>query len=207
MIASDCRDIVAAARLIAMASNQEIEIKFRVSDIRALSRKLRAAGFRVVTRRTHEMNTLYDLPGGVLRERKELLRLRKYGAEWKLTHKSNKKIARHSSREERETGVADGKKTDAILRALGYAPSFRYEKFRAEWTDGKGQVVVDETPIGNFCEIEGAARWIDATARKLGVSERDYITNNYAGLFAEWKAQKNSRAKEMTFAAVEATKS
>ena len=59
---------------------------------------------------------------------------------------------------------------DLILRALGYAPSFRYEKFRAEWTDGKGQVVVDETPIGNFCEIEGAPRWIDATAKKLGVS-------------------------------------
>jgi len=45
---------------------------------------------------------------------------------------------------------------DLILRALGYAPSFRYEKFRAEWTDGKGQVVVDETPIGDFCEIEGS---------------------------------------------------
>jgi adenylate cyclase, class 2 len=190
-----------------MASNQEIEIKFRVADIRALSRKLRAAGFRVVTRRTHEMNTLYDLPGGVLRERKELLRLRQYGADWTLTHKSKKKIGRHSSREELETSVAGGKKMEAILRALGYAPSFRYEKFRAEWADGKGQVVVDETPIGNFCEIEGAPRWIDATARKLGVSERDYITNNYAGLFAEWKAQKDSRAEEMTFAAVTGTKS
>jgi len=190
-----------------MPSNKEIEIKFRISDMRALARKLRAAGFQTVTRRTHEMNTLYDLPGGVLRERKELLRLRKYGAEWTLTHKSKKKIARHSSREELETGVADGKQMEAILRALAYSPSFRYEKFRAEWTDGKGQVVVDETPIGNFCEIEGAPRWIDATAKKLGVSEEDYITNNYAGLFAEWKAQKNSRAEEMTFAAVHPTKS
>jgi len=30
---------------------------------------------------------------------------------------------------------------------------------------------LDETPIGNFCEIEGAPRWIDATAKKLGVTE------------------------------------
>ena len=103
------------------------------------------------------MNTLYDLPGEVLRDRKELLRLRKYGPDWTLTHKSGKKIGRHSSRVELETIVGDGKKMDLILRALGYAPSFRYEKFRAEWTDGKGQVVVDETPIGNFCEIEGRA--------------------------------------------------
>jgi adenylate cyclase class 2 len=183
--------------------NKEIEIKFRVADLRALSRKLHAAGFRIVTQRTHEMNTLYDLPGGVLRGRRELLRLRKYGADWTLTHKSGKKTGRHSSRQELETGVDDGKKMDAILRALGYSPSFRYEKFRAEWTDGKGQVVVDETPIGNFCEIEGAPRWIDATAKKLGVSGADYITKNYAGLFAEWKAQTKGEDEEMTFEAVQ----
>ena len=185
-----------------MTSNREIEIKFQVRDMRVLARQLRAAGFRMVTRRTHELNTLYDLPGEVLRARMELLRLRKYGSQWTLTHKSGGKKARHSSRVELETGVADGKKMDAILRALGYSPSFRYEKFRAEWTDGKGQVVVDETPIGNFCEIEGPPRWIDATARKLGAAVADYITKNYATLFLEWRHQTNHNASEMTFQAV-----
>jgi adenylate cyclase class 2 len=182
--------------------SKEIEIKFRVADLRTLARRLRAAGFRVVARRAREMNTLYDLPGGVLRGRKELLRLRKYGSQWTLTHKSKKLTGRHSSREELETGVTDGKKMDLILRALGYAPSFRYEKFRAEWTDGRGQVVVDETPIGNYCEIEGAPRWIDATAKKLGVTAADYITKNYAGLFAEWKEENGSSAEKMTFRAI-----
>jgi len=186
---------------------QEIEIKFRVTDLRTLARKLRAARFRLVTPRTHEMNTLYDLPGEVLRKRKELLRLRKYGSAWTLTHKSGTKQGKHSSRVELETAVTDGKKMDAILRALGYAPSFRYEKFRAEWVDkktpgGKGQVVVDETPIGNFCEIEGLPRWIDATAKKLGVNAADYITKNYATLFADWKQETKSPATEMTFRAI-----
>lgn len=181
---------------------REIEIKFRVADLRALARKLRSAGFRLVTPRTHELNTLYDLPGEVLRARKELLRVRKYGSEWTLTHKSQGKKGKHSSRVELETVVADGKKMDAILRGLGYAPSFRYEKFRAEWSDGKGQVVVDETPIGNFCEIEGPSRWIDATAKKLGVSAADYITKNYATLFLEWKQETKSSAEEMTFKVV-----
>jgi adenylate cyclase class 2 len=181
---------------------REIEIKFRVEDLRSVARRLRAAGFRLVTRRTHEMNTLYDLPGEVLRRRKELLRLRKYGSEWKLTHKSSGKTSRHSSRIELETEVCDGKTMDAILRALGYAPSFRYEKFRAEWTDGKGQVVVDQTPIGIFCEIEGSPRWIDATARELGVAPSDYITKNYATLFLEWKKDSESHAGEMTFGAI-----
>ena len=178
---------------------KEIEIKFRVENLGTLARKLRAAGFRVKTPRTHEMNTLYDLPGGVLRRRKELLRLREYGSSWTLTHKSGSKVGRHSSRRELETGVRDGKKMDAILRALGYSPSFRYEKFRAEWTDGKGQVVVDHTPIGDFCEIEGRPRWIDATAKTLGVGQEDYITKNYATLFAEWKQEHSSHATEMTF--------
>jgi len=181
---------------------REIEIKFRVADLRALARKLRGAGFRLVTQRTHEMNTLYDLPGEVLRKRKELLRLRKYGSSWKLTHKSSGKTGRHSSRVELETGVDDGNKMDAILCALGYAPSFRYEKFRAEWTDKKGQVVVDQTPIGDFCEIEGPSRWIDATARRLGVNREQYITKNYATLFADWTKETGSPATEMTFGAL-----
>jgi len=181
---------------------QEIEIKFRVANRRAILRKLRDAGFRLKTSRTHEMNTLYDLPGEVLRNRKELLRLRQYGRNWKLTHKSGSKAARHSSRVELETAVDDGKKMDAILRALGYSPSFRYEKFRAEWTDGKGDVVVDETPIGDFCEIEGPSRWIDATAKKLGIQSREYITKNYATLFSEWKQEQNSPVTEMTFKAL-----
>jgi adenylate cyclase class 2 len=181
---------------------REIEIKFRVGNLRTLNRKLREAGFRLETPRTDEMNTLYDLPGGVLRGRKELLRLREYGSSWKLTHKSGGKVTRHSSRAELETGVSNGKKMDAILRALGYAPSFRYEKFRAEWSDGKGQVVVDHTPIGDFCEIEGKPRWIDSTAKKLGVGPKDYITTNYATLFAEWKQSTGSTAEDMTFRAV-----
>jgi adenylate cyclase class 2 len=186
---------------------REIEIKFQVEHLRTLNRKLQAAGFRLVTRRTHEINTLYDLPGDVLRSRKELLRLRKYGTKWTLTHKAKGKIGRHASRQELETTIGDGPKMESILRALGYSPSFRYEKFRAEWIDektpgGKGQVVVDETPIGNFCEIEGPPRWIDATAKKLEVKPDDYITKNYTTLFSDWKQTTGSNALEMTFRAV-----
>ena len=186
---------------------QEVEIKFRVENLRLLTRKLRAAGFRMVTKRTHEVNTLYDLPGEVLRKRNQLLRIRKYGSSWTVTHKSGTRRGRHSSRVELETSVADGRKMDAIFGALGYSPSFRYEKFRAEWvhgkkSDGSGHVVVDETPIGNFCEIEGPPRWIDATALQLGATPADYIVKNYATLFLDWKKKTNSGATEMTFKTV-----
>jgi adenylate cyclase, class 2 len=188
---------------------KEVEIKFRVADLRGLARHLRSLGFRLETRRTHEMNTLYDLPGQILRKRKQLLRLRKYGSTWTLTHKSGTVRGRHSSREELETEVADGKAVDAILRSLGYSASFRYEKFRAEWVDeknhGRGHIVVDETPIGNFCELEGPSRWIDATAKKLNVSPANYITKNYATLFAEWKRDTKNSATDMTFHSLDHT--
>src|SRR5882672_5114172 len=102
-----------------MASNKEIEIKFQADDLRELTRRLRADGFRQITPRTHEMNTLYDLPGQPLRRRGELLRLRRYGKEWLLTHKAKSTDGRHKTREETETKVNDGKEMDAILRALG----------------------------------------------------------------------------------------
>ena len=180
----------------------EVEIKFLVADAKALARRLRASGFRLVTRRTHEMNVLHDLPEHPLRQRGEILRLRKYGDRWTLTHKSKGTARRHKSRQELETAVADGASLDRILRALGFSPSFRYEKFRSEWTDGHGHVVIDETPIGTVAEIEGRPRWIDRTARLLDVPRTSYITLSYVAMFDEWKRRTGSAAQEMTFAAI-----
>jgi adenylate cyclase class 2 len=182
----------------------EIEIKFRVSDLNALVARLRKLGLEEITPRTHELNTLFDLPGRPLRNHGELLRLRKYGELWVLTHKAKSKedSGPHKSRAEIETRVEDGEKMEAILRALHFEPCFRYEKFRAEWKGAQGHIVIDETPIGNFAEIEGPAEWIDCLASKLGVERKDYITETYAGLFFAWKHQIGSDAAEMTFEAI-----
>jgi len=185
-----------------MGSSNEIEIKFRIENARDLDRRLQKSGFRLITPRTHEINTLYDLPNKSLRQRGELLRLRKYGSEWVLTHKAKGKVGRHKTRVETETKIEDGAKMDAILRALGFAPTFRYEKFRAEWSDGKGHVVVDQTPIGEFGEIEGPSRWIDRTAKLLQILPSDYITATYTELFFQWKNRTQSPASEMTFKAI-----
>ena len=182
----------------------EIEIKFRVPDLAALSARLQDLGLKQITPRTHEMNILFDLPGRPLRAKGDLLRLRKYGDTWLLTHKakSASNDGPHKVRVETETRVADGEKMEAILTALQFQPAFRYEKFRAEWSAEKGHVVIDETAIGNFAEIEGPADWIDEIAQALGVIPDQYITETYAALFFAWKRQTQSPAEEMTFAAV-----
>jgi adenylate cyclase, class 2 len=187
-----------------MASDREVEIKFRIDDIDALTTSLQAAGFRLVTPRTHEMNTLYDQLGGKLRRRGALLRLREYGPRWTLTYKdrSGKQSGRHKSRREIETTVENGEAVARIIEAVGFSPSFRYEKFRSEWADSTGHVVIDETPIGNFGEIEGPAKWIDATAKRLNISIKSYLKESYAELFAAWKRKTKSKATEMTFKAI-----
>jgi adenylate cyclase class 2 len=182
-----------------MAAPQEVEIKFFVSHPKELEAKLKHLGFRCETPSTHEINTLYDLAGQKLRRKGELLRLRSYGDKWKLTHKAKGVAGKHKSRAELETSVSDGKHMDGILRALGFAPTFVYEKFRSEWSDGEGHVVLDHTPIGDIAEIEGKSRWIDRTAKTLGVGREDYVTKSYSELFFDWKRKTKQKAMNMTF--------
>jgi adenylate cyclase class 2 len=184
-----------------MPANQEVEVKFKIADIRALTGGLEACGFRPVTPRTHEMNTLYDRPGQPLRRRGALLRVRHYGSKWTVTFKDKGQVqpGRHKSRREIETRVDNGPALAQILDALGFRPGFAYEKFRSEWTDGTGHVVIDETPIGNFGEIEGPPDWIDAVAEKLGVARKQYITQSYSELFLEWKRQTGNKVEQMLF--------
>ena len=188
---------------MAASSSNEVEIKFKIADINGLTAALKEAGFQLVTARTHEMNVLYDLPGDVLRGRGQLLRLRQYGDRWTLTFKDKGSTAsRHKSRPEIETRLENGPAMCQILESLGFAPGFSYEKYRSEWTDQHGHVVIDETPVGNFGEIEGEPEWIDRVAARLGITEQQYITASYTELFRDWKLRTRSQARNMLFAEI-----
>jgi len=183
---------------------QEVEIKFRVADEAALLQRAERAGFELTTPATREQNTLYDTPDRQLRQRGQLVRLRRYGSRSVLTHKSRpadlaEHAERHKRRMEHETVVDDPDATDAILRGLGFAPVFSYEKYRAEWSDGIGHMVVDITPLGTLCELEGMPDWIDRTAAALGIPQEQYMTASYGTLFTEWKEASRSPAMNMTF--------
>lgn len=184
----------------------ETEIKFRVDDLDALAERLRAAGFRLETPRAFESNVLYDTPDRRLRARTEILRIRNYEGRWKLTHKRLPKDWAgedvHKHRIETETEVADGDALAEVFVSLGLVPAFRYEKWRAEWSDGHGHCVIDETPIGNYAELEGAPEWIDRISARLGVDRSQYLTLSYGRLFEQWRQEHGCNAEDLTFAAV-----
>jgi len=184
----------------------ETEIKFRVDDLAGLRQRLRAAGFGLQTPRSFESNVLYDTPDRRMRARTEILRIRSYAGRWLLTHKRLPDTGpgedTHKHRIETETEISDGNALAEVFQSIGLAAAFRYEKWRSEWEDGEGHCVVDETPIGNFAELEGPPAWIDRTARRLGVEPGQYITLSYGRLFDQWRQQQRSQAQDLTFAAI-----
>jgi len=184
----------------------ETEIKFRVDDLPGISRRLDAAGFRVRTARSFESNVLYDTPDRAMRARTEILRIRHYAGQCILTHKRLPDVGpgedRHKHRIETETGISDGNALAEVFASLGLVAAFRYEKWRTEWEDGQGHCVVDETPIGNFAELEGPADWIDRAAGSIGIDPASYITLSYGRLFEQWREQTGSTAQDLTFCAI-----
>ena len=207
----------------------EIELKFPIHDLARLESQLPALGFLLDTPRTFEQNTLYDTPARTLRESKQILRIRRYGSLWTVTHKCQSCAspistdpARYKVRIETETHLDDGPALGAIFETLGYAPVFRYEKFRTEWSqitpsiDGplftepvhpvevsgpnsRCHLVIDETPLGDYAELEGPPAWIDDTLAKLGVDPSTCLTDSYGRLFLDWKERTGSSAANLTF--------
>jgi adenylate cyclase class 2 len=177
-----------------------------VDDLEGLAKRLEEAGFRLETPREFESNELYDTPDRAMRARTEILRIRHYGGRCVVTHKRLPENGpgedRHKHRIEIETVVADGDVLAEIFESLGLVAVFRYEKWRSEWSDGEGHCVLDETPIGNFAELEGEAVWIDRVAERLGVNPAEYVTLSYGRLFDLWREEQNSPAQDLTFDAI-----
>ncbi|MDE3199269.1 MAG: class IV adenylate cyclase [Acidobacteriota bacterium] len=184
-----------------MKPREEVEVKIAVESAAVARKKLRDGGFRVVQKRVHERNIVLDDASRSLKSRNLLLRLRAAGKSFTCTWKGGEKAGPHKRREEREFHPDDLDACLAVFQGLGFEPWFRYEKFRTEYarTGDAGIVMLDETPIGNFLELEGPSRWIDKTARDLGFSRDDFILLSYGRLFEKWCAEHKIESSHMAF--------
>jgi len=132
-----------------------------------------------------------------------LLRLRNYGERCTVTHKRQAEGgddgARYKTRIETESRVEDCEALAEIFCQLGFGPVFRYEKYRTEWEADGGHLVLDETAIGVWAELEGEPGWIDGMLELLGVPVEDCSTESYGTLFLAWKERTGSPAENLTF--------
>jgi adenylate cyclase class 2 len=173
----------------------ETEIKIPMKEGAGPARLLiEEHGYRMIAPRTLQVDQVFDTADRALQQSGRLLRLRSERTPMEddraiLTYKGPVLSAGlHKSREELETSAGDGGMLERILARLDFVPSFRYEKFRTTFQSRgePGLVVIDETPIGVFLELEGPGDWIDSTAQRLGFTSRDYVIASYAALYRDF---------------------
>ncbi len=157
----------------------EREIKLEFPSLEAARVAVRALGLPVLHERRLQDDTLYDLPDTPLRTRGCALRLRRDDGTGIVTFKGPVEPGPMKVRPEVETTVGDDAKMQAILEALGFAPVFRYQKYREEFGDARCVVTIDDTPVGVFVELEGEAERIAALADALGFGPEAYVTLSY----------------------------
>lgn len=186
----------------------EIEIKLRLDSAGDGRAKLASAGFLEISARLLERNTLYDDDRQTLRQRGELVRIRRYGEQVLLTFKrrggempGSVAGSLHKHRPEMETLVTREAPLVAVLQAAGLRPVLRYEKYRTVFarTAEPGLALLDETPIGPFLELEGPPEWIDGCAAAMGFGVADYLTRSYLSLNEEDCRNRGVAVSDMVF--------
>lgn len=182
----------------------EHESKFAVPDCLPFASRLKSLGRRQ-TPWHFEANVVYDQAGSLAGSHR-MLRLRR-GMRSVLTFKEPAPETAQGvkSRQETECRIADPTNMDHILRALGYLPVLRYEKFRTIWELGRDEICLDILPFGHFLEIEAHAASIPVLAEKIGLDPVTAQSATYHDLHQLW-LQKNSLPPQVDFVFSEAEK-
>ena len=181
-------------------NRDEIELKLPSRDLDAVRRRIQEQGGAAVSPLHFESNDLYDDAQGRLASSGCTLRLRRANNDTILTFKGP---ARFESgvkrRREFETSVADGEAAEAILAGLGLTKRFRYEKRREEWKFEDCLIALDQTPLGDFVEIEGDPTQIRRAVSLLELDSSEAIPYSYAKLYALRREKDRSLPPDMVF--------
>jgi adenylate cyclase class 2 len=196
----------------------EVEVKLPCDDVACLTDA--GLALEVVEPRHFEDNWVYKLPDGKLRKG-QYLRVRYVGNgdgagrhhEGVLTYKGKSRretaaaTGKHKGkkvREEIETVVGQPDKVVKIFKRLGLVRSFRYQKRRTVYSvaldDGRSLLAMfDETPIGNFLELEGDSAVIEAVAARLGYTAGEFISESYVEMQVARCASRGAQLSDMVF--------
>jgi adenylate cyclase, class 2 len=188
----------------------EIEIKLPIVDTDLAVEKVLKLDAKVVDGRHLEDDLLFDVPERMLSKQRKLLRLRIARMDHPphkvlksvLTFKGTPEITDGlKNREEIECEIQGAENLREILARAGFEITFRYQKYRTIYRLPAVEldICIDETPIGNFFELEGEILRIHEFATKLGFNRDDYITQSYASLYYRWCQKTGSVEPHMLF--------
>jgi adenylate cyclase, class 2 len=202
----------------------EREVKLKIANPKSLKKALARLKAKPIANgrgRVYERNIIFDTPQGGLAKHGQLLRIRTETIEGQAAKKLAPRVVLtfkkpalaaegdghgHKVREEVETEVQDAAALQSIFEGLGMSGWFKYEKYRttmklpasAKWA--KDLVIeLDETPVGNYLELEGPADAIDRAAAELGYARKDYIVASYLALYLADCRRRGETPKDMLF--------
>jgi adenylate cyclase, class 2 len=196
---------------------KESEIKLRIEDLPATRLKCIQLGAVETQFPCLEENLVFDQPGRPLLNQGKLLRVRQYAGKVLVTFKGPLSIRDSIKHREEVEFLLDSMTVFAhFLESLGYAVQFRYQKYRQVFHLSETclkfaakeaireparilKIMVDETPIGNFMELEGDEDLIHQASSLFGFTRADYITQSYADLFAQERQRQGWAEEDMIF--------
>ena len=185
------------------AANVEAEVKLACDDLN----RLRDAGFewKLAEPRHFEDNWLLDSPDKTLLTQGKALRVRFAGGKGWITYKGAVRDVDSvvKVREEIEVETTAPERTIELFERLGFQRSFRYQKYRTVYqlaVDGKELTVVfDETPMGNFIEIEGNESTVARVFEASGFSASDIVRESYPELQAKRCRERDVPLEDLVF--------
>ncbi len=178
---------------------QEIEAKFYIARAAELQHRIESLGATLTAHRVYELNLRFDTADRELHQLGHVLRLRQ-DTRARLTYKDAARVdAGALSRSELEITVSDFNVTRDLLEALGYQVAFIYEKYRTTYRLDTTELMLDETPYGDFLEIEGEPEGIRACAERLRLTWSTGIPDSYSALFERLRASRGLGFRDLTF--------
>ncbi len=106
-------------------------------------------------------------------------------------------------REEIEVETTAPDRAVALFERLGFHRSFRYQKYRTVYrtaVDGRDlHVVLDETPMGSFIEIEGDEAAVVRVLEAAGFSSGDVVRQSYPELQASRCRERGVPLEDLVF--------
>ncbi len=163
---------------------------------------------QVETARHFEENWLLDTHDSFLGMRQAILRVRRAGEKGAITYKEKASAGDPASqfkqRIEIETTIEDPAAAVMIFQRLGFHVWFRYQKYRTVYraelpSRARLHVMFDETPLGNFVELEGEEEAIAEAVKRLGVTPSDYILDSYLAMQAQHCEKLGKPLEDMMF--------
>ncbi|QYK49929.1 MAG: class IV adenylate cyclase [Anaerolineales bacterium] len=186
--------------MVTQVGDKELEVKFHISSLPELERRLVETGATLLHPRTHEFNLRFDSPNGALGQAHCMLRLRRDNSSHMTFKGPSTTLGGVLARQEIEFDVSNFTQAQKLIEALGFGSKFMYEKHRTTYAMDGLKVTLDEMPYGNFIEIEGTEpEPIQAAAQQLGLDWEQRLPETYISIFRRLKDLYGLRFTDLSF--------